>query len=164
MSVTRPLQVLLALAVLGMLVSLAGCGGSESTAASGDSTLVSGGITKAELIKQGDAICRKTDEVQKEALAAYVEKHGKAIALQDVEKALAKAALPPIRTEIEELAALGAPQGAEFQIEVIITGLEKALRGAEKHPGTLLGTGEGEFVTPDKLAGAYGFKDCAKAL
>jgi hypothetical protein len=73
-------------------------------------------------------------------------------------------ALPPIGTEIKELAALGAPKGDELQIEVINTGLEKALKGAEKHPSTLLGTGEAEFTRSDKLAGKYGFTDCAQAL
>lgn len=159
-----PLCVIAVAAALTLVAALVGCGGSDSTAASNSGSSEHGGITKAELIKQGDAICRKTDEVQKKALAAYEKKHGKTTAFGEIEKALVKVALPPIGTEIEELAALGAPLGDELQVEVIITGFEKALKGAEKHPNTLLGTDEGEFATPDKLAGIYGFNDCAKAL
>jgi hypothetical protein len=140
--------------------ALAGCGGSDSSATASTNTT----ITKAQLIKQGDAICRKTDTIQREALAAYTKKHGEPTAFGALGKMLAKVALPPIGTEIEELAALGAPKGDELQIEVIISGFEKALKGAEERPNTLLDSGEGEFARPDKLAGNYGFKDCAKAL
>lgn len=146
-----------------ILVVVAGCGGTDSTAAI-NSPSKSSGITKAELIKRGDAICRKTDTVQKEAFAAYNEKHGEATTSKELEKALVKSALPPIEAEIEELAALGAPRGDELQINAIVAGFEKALKGAEKHPDTLLGTDEGEFAQPDKRAGTYGFKDCSKAL
>jgi hypothetical protein len=160
----RVQSVIFALVMASMLSALAGCGGNDSTAASNKGSPADGAITRAELIKRGDAICRKTDEIQKKALAAYEKKHGNAVAFGDVEKALVRAALPPIRTEIDELATLGAPSGDELQIEIILTGFEKALKAAEAHPNTLLGTGEGEFATPDKLAGIYGFKDCAKAL
>jgi hypothetical protein len=155
------LTIVFALASTALLFALAGCG--DSTAASKASPSTSS-ITKAELIMKGDAICRRTDTVQRGAVAAYERKHGKVTAIGEVEKMLAKVALPPIGTEIRELAALGAPDGNELQIKAIIVGFEKALKRAENNPGTLLGTDEGEFAAPDKLAATYGFKDCAKAL
>jgi hypothetical protein len=155
--------IVIGLATTALLLAVVGCGGSDSTAAT-KAPSSSSAITKGELIRKGDAICRKTDEVQKVAVAAYEKKHGKVRALGDVEKMLVKVALPPIETEIEELAALGAPRGDINKIHAIIDGFEKALHGAEKNPTTLLGSDEGEFAAPDKLAGIYGFKDCAKAL
>lgn len=155
--------VLAALAVTGLLVTLSGCGGTDSTAATariGEA----GGITKAELIRRGDAICRETDETQRSALTTYEKKHGRATSPQGIANALVRVALPPIGREIAKLAALGAPRGDELQVEIILTELEKALKSAMRHPNTLLGTGEGEFDKPDELAAIYGFKDCAKAL
>lgn len=151
-------------AMVGLLIAVSGCGGSDSTAASARLMEGGRGIIKAELIRQGDAICRKTDEVQRAALAAYEKKHGKTTSFEEVETELVKAALPPIGREIEELEALRRPPGDEFQIEIILTELKKALKSAREHPNTLLGTGEGEFGKPDELAAIYGFKDCAKAL
>lgn len=153
------------------LLALAGCGSrGSSTAGSDQSTLRADrstpAITKAELIGRGDAICRKTDMTQKAAVNAYSKQNpGKLLGKANQEVILKKVAFPPIAVEIEELSALGAPQGDEGVVDAIITGLETALDEAQSDPSTLLvGFGEGPFAKPDKLAGKYGFKDCAKAL
>jgi hypothetical protein len=146
-------------------IALAGCGGSESAAA-GVSSAPPASITKAELIKKGDAICRNTDKIQDDGIAAYSKQHPNGLkTIAEQEKIMVLIALPPIKVEIRELVRLGAPKGDKAKIEAITNGLGKALKASEKAPFTLLGTkGEGEFGKPDKLAKAYGFVDCAKAL
>jgi hypothetical protein len=148
------------------LVVLAGCGGGGNSTAegSGTSSVGSGSITKAELIKKGDAACRRTDRIQDKAVAVYTKEHPNEVTtVEDQEKALRAVAFPPIKKEIEELAKLGAPVGEEEEVDAIITGFEHALTAAEAKPSTLL-LGEGAFTRPDKLAEKYGFKACAKAL
>lgn len=158
-----------ALAIAALMASLAisACGGGSSTAAGTRASMGGGAtITKAALIKKGDAICRHTDVEQKERLAEYQKKHGgKSSPLTVVqEKALAYAAIPPIAIEIEAVAALGAPEGEVAAVDAIISGWRGALKQFEQNHNLLVGTTEGPFTAPDKLAGEFGFKDCAKAL
>jgi hypothetical protein len=160
-------------ATLGIVLALAasaaatGCGGGSSTAAENQgSTSDTATITKAVLIKKGDAICRHTDDVQKARLAGWEKQHPKESLIETSvqQRALVYAAIPPLASEIEAIAALGLPKGQEGAVEAIVSGWRGALKGIEQMPSLLLEAGEGPFTQPDKLAGDFGFKDCAKAL
>ena len=153
------------MAAIAISVGLAACGGGSSSTDGGGSTTADPGITKAELIKQGDAICTATDKKQDAALKAYEKKHPNQLPdTATIEKTIKVVALPPIQAEIEELAALGAPAGEQLRVNQIIDGFEKAVKVATAKPGVLNEEGEGPFTAPDKLAAAYGFKACAQAL
>jgi hypothetical protein len=141
---------------LGTSVGASGCGGGSSTAAEVT-------ITKAVLIKKGDAICRHTDTVQRERLASYETLNGGSPGTS-TGQTLSPIVLPPIATEIREVAALGSPKEAESQMSAIIRGWKAGLAKFEEKPSLLLASTEGPFVHPNKLAGEFGFKDCAKAL
>jgi hypothetical protein len=155
---------LVALALLAAL-ALTACGGGSSSDGSASSYSESGSaITKAALIKQGDEICANTDKRQDEALKSFEKLQGKPTGNAATEKAIKVVALPPIKVEINELAALGAPAADEAQIQAIITGFKKALSEVEGKPSLLMSSSEGPFEAPDKLAATYGFKECAKAL
>jgi ABC-type glycerol-3-phosphate transport system substrate-binding protein len=146
------------LVALASAVGLAGCGGSASTA---QDTI----ITKAELIEKADTICKQTDTLQKERVAAYEREHpGNAYSAGYAAHALQKAALPPIANEIAKVVALGIPAGDDNQIAPIIDGWRRALDKVGEHPAILLSLEEGPFARPDNLAGAYGFKACSRAL
>ena len=141
-----------------------GCGGSGSKTSGNGSTVTGVNITKAELILQGDADCRRTDRIQDRGVAIYTHHHPeKVTSIEDQEEVLLNVAFPPIEEEIDRLAALGAPKGEQARVHAIIGGFKNALVVSKKHPSSLL-LGEGAFVRPDQLAGRYGFKDCAKAL
>jgi len=71
--------------------------------------------------------------------------------------------LPVVGTEIEDLAALGSPEGGEAKVSEIIEGLEKALRSAERDPESIRKS-LGPFTAPGELAARYGFKECEKPL
>jgi hypothetical protein len=149
---------------------VAGCGGSSGDSSSGSTSTaegkeVSSFITKAELIKRGDAICHHADQVQKKLLAEYMRKHhGPGTSRVEQEKFVEFAGLPPVKAEIEELAALGAPKGNEAQVGKIVSGLEKALKATEANAARILGEGVNPFDAPGRLAASYGFEECASAL
>jgi hypothetical protein len=146
--------------------AIIGCGGGSSTAAvtqdPGDGPV----ITKAALIRQGDAICRRTDEIQRARLVSWERKHPQAslIYAKVQERALIFAAIPPLGSEIKSIADLGIPRGDKATVEPILDGWQAALKEIERKPSLLLEGGEGPFTEPDALAKKYGFKACAKAL
>lgn len=149
------------------ILAIAGCGQSSDTAATGNTQGASSGgaITKAALIRRGDAICAKTDKVQQASLVAYERKHPGAVRTPvGLEAAISEAALKPIVTEIQELAALGAPAGEEATVSAMINGWERALEGAEGNPTVVMKPTGGPFKAPDKLATEYGFEECANAF
>jgi len=154
-SAVRIQVAVVALAAAAVMVVLASCGGGSSTAADHAS------LTKAELISKADAICRHTDVVQKERLAAYEAAHPQEV---QEEAELRQAAFPPIGTEIKRVAALGSPPGDALQMGKILSGWRTALEAVNRNPKLVEGLTEGPFQEPDKLAAEYGFKDCAKAL
>ncbi len=108
--------------------SLRAGGGSDSTAASVTPSPTAR-ISKADLIKRGDAICRKTDQIHDEAIAAYTEQHGE---------------VPP--------------NGEEAQVGSILTGFEKASRWVEQKPSVLLGSEVAKFAKPETCAVEDAFK------
>lgn len=146
------------------LFAVAACGGGGSTG--GDGTNASApAITKAELIKRADAICRRTDAAQRSAFNIYSEKHKVFLGINPrMEKAMTTILLPPVGREIEEIAAVGVPPGDESRLSAILAGWEKALKEAVSKPRILLTSEEGPFAKPNKLAGEYGFKVCDNVL
>jgi hypothetical protein len=159
-------------AAVAMTSIAAGCGGGNdqgtgsaaSTGATSSPTSSKATLTKAEFIKQADAICEKTDKVQEAGLKAYLQKKPEAQSTKAGQSKMVLAVgLPPIQTEAEELAELGAPSGDEAKVAAIVDGIEKAVEKGEAEPGSLL-TGSSPFTEVDKLAGEYGFKACNNAL
>jgi hypothetical protein len=152
-------------AVLGIALVVAGCGGADSGAVA---ITANPDLTKAELIKQGDAICEKTDKLQESGLKAYTQKNPEAESNKAGQsKMVIAVGLPPIQTEAEELAALGAPSGDEDKVAAIVEGIEGAVEKSEEDPASLLGGAQGaqnHFTAVGKLAAEYGFKACNNAL
>ncbi|HVY79063.1 MAG TPA: hypothetical protein VG898_11205 [Solirubrobacterales bacterium] len=131
--------------VAGLLATACG-GGSDSTAS----------LSKAQIVKQGEAICKKAKKEQTAALAklAGKSKQGKPDQ-QFLEEVVIEVALPPIQTAAEELAAIGVPQE-------IVSGFETAIGEGESDPSGVAG---GPKTTPFKevnaKAAAYGLATCA---
>lgn len=155
---------------LFVLCAAAGCGqssdGGDGHTDGGDgqtrvaATSAPAPLSKAQFIARGDAICEKMDKTQNAALNAYAGKHGNGT--KATQEAMVRAAgLPPIKAEIEELDALGAPKGNEAEIQAIIVGAEEAIKEAEADPESINEIGPGNpFNEVDKLAAKYGFKSC----
>lgn len=150
----RPLKLRVfgVLALCGAAAILSGCGSSGDTTAA---------LSKAQFIKQADAICRQADKQQNAALiSAQKELKGKKQTQKEQEELVTDVGLPPIQEEAEQIADLGAPKGDEDEIAAIVSGIEEAVDKAEADPSKALES----FARVDKMSTEYGFKDCAEAL
>jgi hypothetical protein len=141
-----------ALAALG-----SACGGGSADSSGGGG----GELTKAEFVKQADAICTKTDE----DLLAALETAGKAAegktASKGEKEAVAMLGLARVQKEAEEIGELQPPSGDEGKASAIVKGIEEGVKKAEANP---LQLSEAQFEKAGKLAAAYGMKACAEPL
>lgn len=147
-----------ACAALAMIVG--GCGGGdEETSAAGAE------LSKAEFLKQGNAICAKGNKEVSKGYEAFAKERN----LQNqepTEELLAEAVeavlLPSVTRQVEELRELGAPAGDEKQVDKILTAAEKAIEETEEKPAPAGVTTGGPFAEAKELAAAYGLKRCGE--
>ncbi len=144
--------------VVGLMAFLvlvaAGCGGGGST------TTTSASLSKAQFIKQADAICEQADKAQIVALTTATKgMSSQQLKSPAVQAEVGEKGLQPLLVEAEEIAELGAPQGDEAKIAAIVEGIEKAVEKSEGNPTVI----EVSFAPVNKLAALYGFKACSEA-
>jgi hypothetical protein len=164
----------LGLAVLAAVL-LAACGsgsgssgssGSGSSGSSGSTSSASGdgAISRAEMITQGNAICRRATVQISAELAAQAKQlaaAGKKLDDASEEHLLATVTAPTVVRMAEELAALGDPPGGEKgEMEALIGGLEAAARKLEREPAA--GLSQDPLAGPAGKAGALGLTACAQ--
>lgn len=157
----RRMMVVLPVAALflaGLVV--AGCGSSSNSS----STETTAAITKAEFVKQGNAVCVKGEKAQEAEINAYAKKHGfnenqeptKAQNVELVETVLA----PNIQSQIDGVKALGAPSGEEQQVNSALELSQQTLEKIEASPELAFGK-ENAFAAAGKQLHALGLKECA---
>lgn len=132
---------------------VAGCGGGGST--------TTAALTKAEFIKQADAICKKMDSSMPSVIGrAQKEQEGVHASAAKVDEAIAIAGLQLVQREAEELGELSPPTGDKATIAAILNGIDRAIVATEKDP-----TGaHNAFAEVEKMAAEYGFKECSEPL
>lgn len=150
---TLPVFALTALALV-----IGGCGGSDG----GDAA-----ITKAEFIKQADALCKKVDEREFGEFGAWAKANDKklvGLSTGQVEKEAIRAiVVPSVRNEIEEVKAIGIPEGDEEELEKFFDEVEVAIEKTEKNPlSAEKSRSQSPFFGSYELGRAYGFSDCAE--
>lgn len=146
-------------ASLAIAAFASGCGGGGSGEAD------SSALTKAELIKQGDAICKKAIKREEAGLgAAYAEQksHASQNKAKQEEELIVSVALPAVAAEANELGALSASSSEEEKISAIAEELQGAIAKAEQNPALVMEGASGPFVQFDKLAKDFGFKVCGE--
>lgn len=137
-----------------------GCGGGGEETASGGEKTGAANITKAQFIKQADAICAKVRKEREAAIAAYMKDYpgGATAAEENIDEGLKKVIAPSIQQEVEELEGLPVPAKDEAMVARMI---ENLVRGtevlAEKGSQGLQKSGIPDF---EREAAAYGFKAC----
>jgi len=148
------------MALIGALASalIAGCGGSDDSS-----------LSKAEFVKQGNAIC-DVGEVTKDndleaAMRAELRKNPEWQPTRAYEEKLATdVALPPVSKMTEELRALGLPSEDADGASAIVEGYEKAIEEVKENPRSVTVSSEVEdpFNKPGELAEKYGLGVCAR--
>jgi hypothetical protein len=151
--------------VLALALVAAGCGSSDDS--STDTVDVSVTVTKPELIKQGDAICKKgNEEIQagfeqfgKENEISKGKEPNKAQSVEIVEQVI----VPNLRTQSELIRSIGAPEGDAEQIEEMLDSLDAAVEEAEDDPEALFDAEDDPFADANEKAQAYGFSECGQS-
>jgi len=154
--VNKPLLALLAGALAVALVAT-GCGSSSDSTTS---------LTKAEFIKEGNAICTKGNDKIESEYEAFSKEHNlsetKAPSMAVQEEAAEDILVPLVSSQVEEIRALGTPEGDEGEVDEILTGAEEAVEEGEEDPATLIGNEPGKFKEVNKQAREYGLTVCGE--
>jgi hypothetical protein len=148
----------IAISVAALAAAAAGCGGGDDTSGT------SAALTKAEFIKQADAICAKGNEAIEGEVEEFVQDNNidtEKPTTKQQEEVIADVVAPATRQQIEEIAELGAPSGDEGQIEAMVESVETGTEELEDQPEQLLEE-KNPLAEGSKLARAYGLKECGE--
>jgi hypothetical protein len=142
---------LIALGVAALTVFSLGCGSSESgTNASATNSSSSAEVTKAQFIKQAEAICAKNERERETAIDAW-EKEGSS----SLKEGLVEIVAPALTEEAEALKALTPPAEQQVEVARILENLSNGSRKVEEgSPGP-------EITKFVREAEAFGLKTCA---
>jgi hypothetical protein len=150
-----------ALALAAAILVLAGCGGGGGGA---ETTETTSGLTKAEFVKKGNAICARTEKEIAAGVEKFTREHSVLKTKPPSEKQIAELAeevlVPKVRRQIDEIRALGIPSGDEEEVEAIFAAAEEALKETEANPSVFGKGGVGPFAKTNELAREYGLTVC----
>jgi hypothetical protein len=127
-----------------------GCGGGDDETTSA--------LTKAQYVKQANAICAKHN---KEMIAKYTSliREAGQLTPKVADEAVAKASVPGMKQQLEELRALPAPSGEEDKVEALLERRQEALEKVEADPG--FKTSGDPFEEFNQSLTDYGLTECA---
>jgi len=131
----------------------AGCGGDEAKP-----------LSKADYIKQGDAICEKSgDKIDKAAQKTFADLGQNEMPTEEeITPFVEETFKPEIESQISGLRDLTPPEADADKLNEIYEQVEEALAKVEDDPGTLLEQGADPFEDANKAAQDYGFKVCGE--
>jgi len=141
---------------LGLIA--AGCGDDDGGDGETEGTGTNGAaasLTKAEFVEQGNEICRQGNE--------EVEQAGQALTQGDVAEFNAfvlGTLVPSIQRQINDIRALGIPEGDEKLINGILDDAEADLKRLEADPSLLQRQDSDLFADVDQRLDDYGLTDC----
>jgi len=121
-------------------------------------------LTKKELLKQGNAICRDADD-QIGVLAdnTFGPYNTDEEVPPEVVEAFGAGLVPILRGAIADIDALEPPTKDAQRVQKIINAFTETIDAVEADPSIFAGRADGEdpFEKPSKLARKYGLKRCA---
>jgi hypothetical protein len=150
--------------VLAAALILVGCGGGSSD--STDSASDSGASpSKAEFIKEADAICKEGGEQTQTEFAAFVKESkiskGKELTTAQWEEVGTQILAPALQQQADEIRQLGLPVADEAQMEIFLEGVDKAIEEIEENPAIAKEPSE-VLVDAHRTIDGYGFKVCGQ--
>lgn len=154
-------------------LGVGGCGGgSDSTSAESAGATAAGGgkqtaihsssLNKEEFIEKADAICTRAKTEGLEAMGAYVKENKGAAGQSKVEligEAVQKVFLPSVQSQVDQIRALGAPEGEEQEVEAILVALEEGVEEASQGTPSNARFAQ-SFASSGALAREYGLTGC----
>jgi hypothetical protein len=157
---------LLLVAALAAVVSVAGCGSSDSSGV----TVQTGSLSKAEFVKKADAIC----EAARTALVAkffnFLKTHQAAASGQNAQskaallgEAVDSAVTPNVEKEIDQISTLGAPGDYASEVASFLDVLQEQLEKLQEDPNQLAISAT-PFKQAGSAAGKAGMSGCAQSL
>jgi len=143
----------LTVAIAAVAAALTACGGSTSAAATG--------LTHAQLLRQGDAICVKAGRRIAVGVAQEVKKSGgKGLDQAAQEKILATITGPGIERMAAELGDLRPPANEADAMSAVVIAFERAGRRLQEKPKE--GTRKNLLAPPARKAEKFGFESCSQ--
>jgi hypothetical protein len=153
----RFLALLVAVAAVALVA--AGCGSGDSST---DSTA---SLSKAEFVKQGNAICEAGNKEINAGFEEFSKESGFSKKNQptqaDFEEGAEEIVVPSVRKQIDEITELGAPEGEEDQVEAFLENAEAQLEKGEEDASLLADENNDLFAGVNKEAQALGLNSCA---
>jgi hypothetical protein len=145
--------------VIGAMAAIclaAGCGGSGEEATSAP-------LTKAQFIKQADAICAKAAKDREAASEAWSKERSASSAetAAELEEGLKEVVAPALKRQAEQLEALAAPASDRAEVAHMIDTLASASEAIEREPKQAFQSSIPQF---EREAKAYGLKDCQRTI
>ena len=137
----------------------AGCGSSNDTTSTAS-------LTKAQFLKQGNAICAAGNKEINEGFKSFFEKSNlkknEEPSKAQKEEAAETILIPAIRKDVDGIRALGAPEGEEEQVEEILDAAEEALEKVESDPTAAFNENNDAFANVNKMSSEYGLTACGE--
>lgn len=123
-------------------------------------------LSKGEFIKRADAVCAKGETEVQTKFAAYQKTHkvkareSKSEIEDKKAEIIETIAVPSYQKRLDDIAALGIPDGDEAEIEEFVDAANEGIENAEKDPGPVYDGTSKAFAKVDKIAEEYGFEVC----
>lgn len=165
---SKPISIFPILALAALALLIVGCGGGDEAtgSANGGASSVSGPPTKAEFIKQAEAICEKARKDRYAEVENYWRAHRSELEPLDptareeeVDRAIT---IPGVLKEAREVGALPMPTGDAKTIAAFVAGIEVGVKKARAHPYSIsheIGSVY-PFTKANDLIRSYGITDC----
>jgi hypothetical protein len=150
---------------IGLIVT--GCGDSDSDTNGDTNGGSTASLTKAQFIKQADAICKAGSKEIEDETEAYAKENGIDVSKEPTDKQkeelVVEVIVPNIAGQADKIGALGAPSGEEDQVDEILTGIETAAAETSDDPSIVISGKEGAFADVNKLAQDFGLEVCGQS-
>jgi hypothetical protein len=157
--VSKPFIALLAaLAAISMIA--AGCGSSD------DSTDSTSSLTKAEFVKQGNAICAKGNKEIEAGFEEFAKENNlpenKRPSEGQLTEAVEEVVLPAVEQQVESIRDLGLPKEGGTEADEVLKAAEAAIEKGEEDPNSLASEKADPFAEANELARDFGLSKCGE--
>jgi hypothetical protein len=112
--------------------------------------------------KKAEAACKKGEEEIQKDFATFGKEHEniKKPSEADYAELVDDVLVENAEQEVEEIRALGTPEGDEEKVEAMLEAREKGIESAQDDPKAVVRGGEDIFAEASKLAKEYGLEEC----